>query len=165
MSSRTHIHDTEGRNIASGHRYRIRLVGATGELALTDLMVGNTGKPYIAVVPAFSGSLFSIDDSAWRDKSQIQLRGEFRRTRRDAFQTLYIAWQNNQPTAVTAPESDGGFFGVRGTHNTVFLARSSSRGMSITYPGTISPTYLVSDDQNGLIEVEFVRQPTLEPAT
>jgi hypothetical protein len=32
MQSRTHLHDSAGRNITSGHRYKIRFVGGGAEL-------------------------------------------------------------------------------------------------------------------------------------
>jgi hypothetical protein len=60
------------------------------------------------------------------------------------------------------PAGDGGVFGIRGERNTVFLARSGSRGLRVNYASLAT---IETDTVNGMLEVEFVRLPELEAET
>jgi hypothetical protein len=60
------------------------------------------------------------------------------------------------------PSPDGGFYGVRGERNAVFLGRSKSHGLHVNY---VRGGGVQADLVNGMLEVEFVRLPELEPET
>jgi hypothetical protein len=77
---------------------------------------------------------------------------------------LYIGYRKFFTTHEAAegyknPSPDGGFYGVRGEKNAVFLGRSKSRGLRVNYGrgGGVQ-----ADLANGMLEVEFVRLPELE---
>ncbi|KAJ0413926.1 hypothetical protein BJY00DRAFT_319284 [Aspergillus carlsbadensis] len=169
--STTYLHDPQGRNITSAHRYiqdpaRGRRRRAPPLRDNTDLRE-TTLRRRLAGLGL--GSVFYIDQPDWGDRKQVELRVDANIVAYPSAPLLgsYITYvkQGERIEKVygeAKAAGNGVVFGIRGYRNTVFLGRSVGCGLRVNYA---SSAVVETDTAGGFLEVEFVRMLGVDAAS